>query len=101
MRVGAARFRSLPCGGRGRTVLAAIGKVEPLDCCGFLVVVPSFNHNEGKRMSLVKVTSVEVKGVFESLAAAALHVPIKSPGCELAIEPRPSRTDNDLVGMLV
>jgi len=72
---------SLPCGNRRRTVLATLGKIEPLDCRAFLVVVPSLDHDEGKRMNLVEVTGVQVKGVFEGLAAPTLHVAIQSPSC--------------------
>lgn len=68
-------------GGRRGAVLAALGKIEPLDCRAFLVVVPGFDHDEGQRMRCVEVTSVEVKGIFEGLAAAVLHVTIKAPGC--------------------
>lgn len=71
----------LSCGGRRGVVLAALGKIEALDRRAFFVVVPGLDQDEGKRMRCVEVTSVEVKGIFEGLAAAALHVTIKSPSC--------------------
>src|SRR5580765_1981399 len=82
-------------------VLAALGKAQALDRSTLFEVIPGFDHDERKRISGVEVPVVEVQSVFERLAAPRLHVAIQAPLGGGIVKAGPSRTDGDLVGMLV
>ena len=58
---------------------AALGKVQPLDSCTFLVVIPGLDHDEWKRMRSVEIARVQVESIFECLAATAVHMAIQAP----------------------
>src|SRR5262249_3199623 len=85
----------------GRSALTTFGEIKALHRCALLVVVPGLDQNEGKRMSRVEVTGIQVKSVFKSLAATALHMAIQAPLCGRVIKAWPSGSNNDLVRMVV
>src|SRR5580700_3748657 len=71
-----------------------------LNRCSFLVVVPGFNHEEGKRMLLIVVAAKHPQRVIEGLSAACAHLAVLAPACLGVVEPGPRRAHRNLVGIV-